>query len=136
MGNEVKLRAQPSTSAEIVILLNEGATLQITAKRATGTKSSSVSSTAGVHKDYVFEVSETGLNGTILRDGINLRDGSSLFGQCDYHIGCWNRVQVTDYQSGWHGQLQWTVRLCAKGLHHGNRRVYRRDGYHACSRAA
>ena len=102
MGNEVKLRAQPSTSAEIVILLNEGATLQITGKEGAWYKVQFGIVNGYVHKDYVFEVSETGLNGTILRDGINLRDGSSLSANVITTLAAGTGVQVTDYQSGWY----------------------------------
>ena len=102
MGNEVKLRAQPSTASEIVLLLNEGATLQITGKEGDWYKVQFGIVNGYVHRDYVFEVSETGLNGTILRDGINLRDGAGLSANVVTTLAAGTGVQVTDYQSGWY----------------------------------
>lgn len=101
MGNNVSLRAQPDTDSEMVAELNEGATLNIVEKDGQWLHVTFGILEGWVHSDYVFEVTEEGLNGTILRDGINFRKGNSLDDEVITQLNAGTGVQVTDYLDGW-----------------------------------
>jgi hypothetical protein len=102
IGVNIKLREQPNTGAGIVAELNEGATLTILSKESGWLQVSFGILSGYVHSDYVFEVTDTGLNGTILRDGVNLRADCTLEGEVVRQFSGGTGVQVTDYVNGWY----------------------------------
>ena len=102
MGNNVKLRAQANSDGEILAELNEGATLTILEKDGQWLHVAFGILEGWVHNDYVFEVTETGLNGTILRDGINFRSEGNLDAEVITQLNAGTGVQVTDYIYEWY----------------------------------
>jgi len=102
IGNNISLRSEPDTDAQAVAQLNEGATLTIIAKDGQWLHVTFGILEGWVHNDYVFEVTETGLNGTVLRDGVNLRSDGNLEAEVIAQLNAGTGVQVTDYINGWY----------------------------------
>ncbi len=102
MGSNIKLRAHPSTDSEIVAELNEGATLAITGRDGSWLQVTFGILNGYVHGSYVFEVTGEGLNGTILRDGVNMRESGNLDSAVLKQLTAGTGVQVTDYINGWY----------------------------------
>ncbi|MBQ9988130.1 MAG: SH3 domain-containing protein [Clostridia bacterium] len=102
IGTNINLRAEPDMNGEVVAALNEGATVNIH-----GTIDEWLVVSFGiiqgyVHNSNVFQLSEIGLNGTILSDGVNLREYGSTEAPAVGKLDCGNGVQVLDYVDGWY----------------------------------
>ena len=102
MGAGVVLRSQPDADSDVVAELSEGATLTITGKAGAWFEVSFGILNGYVHSSYVFELTKQGLNGTILRDGVNMREAGDLNGKAVMQLSAGTGVQVTDYINGWY----------------------------------
>jgi len=101
-GSSVMLRKEANADSEAVAELSEGVTVTITGREGKWLQVSFGILQGYVLGDYVFEVTEEGLNGTILRDGVNMRESGSLEAAVVKQLSAGAGVQVTDYVNGWY----------------------------------
>ncbi len=102
MGANIVLRSQPSADSEVVAELSEGATLTITGRDGSWLQVTFGILNGYVHSSYIFEVTDEGLNGTILRDGVNMRESGDLNSKILQQLSAGVGVRVTDYVNSWY----------------------------------
>ena len=102
MGSSVKLRSAANSNADVVADLSDGTTLNILGKSGQWLRVSFGIMQGYVSSSNVFQVSASGLNGYVMRDGVNLRaeNNTDAAVQCTLTAG--TGVKVTDYINGWY----------------------------------
>ncbi len=101
MGSSVKLRATANSNADVVADLSDGTTLNILGKSGQWLQVSFGIMQGYVSSSNVFQVSTTGLNGYVMRDGVNLRAENNTDANILGLLTAGAGVKVTDYLNGW-----------------------------------